>query len=160
MIAALSFLPIVIGFFVLMKTFQSVSRLEGIRLSTGQVQWKRALLCYLCGTQHVTGSRLRPGYGYALLLLAPLLYVAAFNLGQRFDHTLGSAHFLLLSRLANILCQLCDWPALAFCLEYLSVSARGAMCVAGCILTGFLLLINPVGFFGLWPPFMHDYFNL
>jgi len=155
----LSCLPIVIGFFVLTLTLLSISRLEGIKLNTGEVRWRQAFLCYLCGTQYVTGSRLRPRYGYALLLVSPILYLAAFKLGQRFDHTFDSAHFLVSSRLANILCQLCDWPALAFCLEYLGLNTRGALCVIGCILTGFLLLLNPASFFGLWPPFMNDYFD-
>ncbi len=149
-----------IAFGTLALTFMSISRLESVKFNTGEVQWKTVLLCYVCSTSYITGRPLRPLYGYSLLLVAITLYPAAFAIGQGFDGTFGSSHFLVLSRLANILCQLCDWPAMGFCLEYLGFRFRSVFCVAGFAVTGFLLLFNPIAFFGYWPPFMTEYVRI
>jgi len=46
---------------------------------------------------------------------------------------------------------------LAFCLEYLAFRFRAVFCLVGSVATGALLLLNPIAFFGYWPPFVSEH---
>lgn len=148
---------IICAFFVLTLTFMSVARMHAARQDSNGVQWSIIWRIYLYGSGYVTGRPLRALFGYPILISALLLYPVSFAIGQRFDGTANTLHYLLLSRLGNILCQLCTWPGFAFCLDSLEFRFRSVFFALGLLVMGALLLFNPMAFLGYWPPFISDY---
>jgi len=148
---------VTISFFLLVITFISIARIHAIRPGSNRVAWARLGRIYLFGSRYVTGQALRGRFGYPLVLMALVLYPVAFAVGQRFDGTGSTLHFLILSRVINILCQSCAWPGYAFCMDSLKLRYRSVLFALGCLLLLGLLVLNPISFFGYWPPFVTDY---
>ncbi len=145
------------GFVVLTATIMSIARLLALQPDTNSIDWARVGRIYFFGSKYVTGSPLKRRLGYPLAVAALSLYPVAFAIDQRYDNTGSTLHFFLLSRLANLLCQSCTWPACAFFLDSLKWNYSLAFFALGELVLLALLVYNPMAFLGYWPPFMAEF---
>lgn len=163
MILIYGFSIVVIAFVVLFVTFFSIAKIDGKLVSAEYVSLKKFCRIYMFGSYYVTGQPIRSLFGFALTLSTCLIYPVSYLVAQKFDNTVQTSLYLILSRLLNILGQLCAWPNLAYFLDTTTVSiqngthTRSITFFFGTLFALTLLFLHPTAFIGLWPSFLKDY---